>query len=69
VNYGVFSIPMSFLIDRRGNVRFIAAGADDLEVEQLGKMIKKLLAEPAPAASVTGVQDERPKEESKQPQR
>jgi thiol-disulfide isomerase/thioredoxin len=47
INYGVFSIPMSFLIDRRGNVRFIASGAGDLEITRLGKMIKKLLDEPA----------------------
>ena len=47
VNYGVFSIPMSFLIDRRGNVRFISAGAGEAEITRLGKMIKKLLDEPA----------------------
>jgi thiol-disulfide isomerase/thioredoxin len=51
INYGVFSIPMSFLIDRRGNVRFIATGAGDLEISTLGKMIQKLLAEPAPEAA------------------
>jgi thiol-disulfide isomerase/thioredoxin len=47
INYGVFSIPMSFLIDRRGKVRFIAAGAGEAEITRLGKMIKKLLDEPA----------------------
>lgn len=45
-NYGVFSIPMSFLIDKRGNVRYISPSADDGEIAELGKMIKKLLAEP-----------------------
>ena len=29
VNYGAYSLPMSFLIDRRGNMRFIALGAND----------------------------------------
>lgn len=47
LNYGVFSIPMSFLIDRRGRVRFIAIGANDQETTALGKMIKRLLNEPA----------------------
>jgi len=45
LNYGVFSIPMSFLIDRRGSVRFISAGASEEEIIALGKMIKKLLDE------------------------
>jgi uncharacterized protein YegL len=45
-NYGVFSIPMSFLIDRRGNVRFIAMGASEQEITALGKMIEKVMAEP-----------------------
>jgi thiol-disulfide isomerase/thioredoxin len=51
INYGVFSIPMSFLIDRRGNVRFIAAGAGESEITHLGRMIKKLLDEPAATAA------------------
>jgi thiol-disulfide isomerase/thioredoxin len=46
LNYGVFSIPMSFLIDRRGNVRFIAMGASEAETTALGKMIEKVMAEP-----------------------
>jgi thiol-disulfide isomerase/thioredoxin len=46
-NYGVYSIPMSFLIDRRGKVRFIAMGSGELEITALGKMIQKVLAEPA----------------------
>jgi thiol-disulfide isomerase/thioredoxin len=48
-NYGVFSIPMSFLIDRRGNVRFIAMGAGEQEIAALGKMIEKVMAEPMEA--------------------
>jgi len=48
VNYGAFSLPTSFLIDQRGNVRFIALGADEQEITILGNMIKQLLAEPAP---------------------
>ena len=49
LNYGVFSIPMSFLIDRRGHVRFISVGAGEAETTALGKMIKKLIEEEAPA--------------------
>jgi thiol-disulfide isomerase/thioredoxin len=49
MNYGVFSIPMSFLIDRRGNVRFIAMGANEQEIAALGKMIEKVVDEPTPA--------------------
>ena len=45
LNYGVFSIPMSFLIDRRGNVRFIAMGAGEAEITALGKMIDKVMNE------------------------
>ncbi len=45
LNYGVFSIPMSFLIDRRGNVRFIAMGANEQEIAALGKMIEKVVSE------------------------
>jgi thiol-disulfide isomerase/thioredoxin len=51
-NYGVFSIPMSFLIDRRGAIRFIAVGAGENEIAELGKMIKKLIEEPAEEKSV-----------------
>ena len=54
LNYGVFSIPMSFLIDRRGVVRFISAGADPDEIVDLGAMIKKLIEEPAAAKVESG---------------
>ena len=46
INYGVYSLPMSFLIDRRGSLRFITFGAGDEEIELLGKAVKQILAEP-----------------------
>lgn len=54
IKYSVFSIPMSFLIDRRGNVRFITAGSGEEQAAALGKMIKKLIDEPVPQTSVAG---------------
>ena len=54
LNYSVFSIPMSFLIDRRGNVRFIAMGAAEAEIAGLGKMIERVMAE-EPDKSVSAV--------------
>jgi thiol-disulfide isomerase/thioredoxin len=47
-NYGVSSIPTTFLIDRRGVVRMIAVGASEEEAAMLNKMIKKLIEEPTP---------------------
>lgn len=44
-NYGVFSIPTSFLIDRKGVLRYISMGASEEEIEVLGKMIESLIAE------------------------
>jgi thiol-disulfide isomerase/thioredoxin len=44
-NYGVFSIPTSYLIDRKGAVRYISSGASEEEIELLGELIKKLLEE------------------------
>jgi thiol-disulfide isomerase/thioredoxin len=46
INYGVGSIPMSFLIDRQGNMRFIALGADEKEMAALEKMVQKVVEEP-----------------------
>ena len=46
--YAVASIPTTFLIDRRGVVRFISTGSGDQENAALSKMIKKLIDEPAP---------------------
>jgi thiol-disulfide isomerase/thioredoxin len=44
-NYGVFSIPTSFLIDRKGVVRYISLGASEEEIEVLGDLIKKMVEE------------------------
>jgi thiol-disulfide isomerase/thioredoxin len=44
-NYGVFSIPTSFLIDRKGVVRYISLGASEDEIALLGQLIEKLIAE------------------------
>lgn len=44
-NYGVFSIPTSYLIDRKGVVRYISLGASEAEIANLGEMIKKLVEE------------------------
>jgi thiol-disulfide isomerase/thioredoxin len=44
-NYGVNSIPMSFLIDRKGVLRYISPGASEEEIESLGRMIQKLIDE------------------------
>src|SRR5205085_4198637 len=46
LNYTVSSIPTTFLIDRRGVVRFISVGSSDWESAALDKMIKKLIEEP-----------------------
>jgi thiol-disulfide isomerase/thioredoxin len=53
-NYMVGSIPTTFLIDRRGAVRFISIGSSDLEAAALQKMIKKLVDEPVPSSAATG---------------
>lgn len=44
-NYGVNSIPTSFLIDRKGVVRYISLGANADEIALLGELIKKLVEE------------------------
>lgn len=51
LNYGVFSIPMSFLIDRSGNLRFIAIGGSATEIAALGKMVETVVAEPVQSAT------------------
>jgi thiol-disulfide isomerase/thioredoxin len=61
-NYGVSSIPTSFLIDRNGKVRFISVGANDQEIAALGKMIKELIDEPPPQLT-EGVKRESKKSE------
>lgn len=57
-NYGAFSLPTSFLIDQRGNVRFIAVGAEEQETTALGNMIKQLLAERATEQVITPKADD-----------
>jgi hypothetical protein len=59
LNYGVDSIPMSFLIDRRGVMRFISVGASETEITALGKMIKKLIDEPLDVKTDTSQNAER----------
>jgi thiol-disulfide isomerase/thioredoxin len=63
LNYGVFSIPMSFLIDRRGNVRYIAMGASEAEIARLGKMLEKVMEESAAdtttSAAATGAEKDK----------
>jgi thiol-disulfide isomerase/thioredoxin len=44
-NYGVFSIPTSFLIDRKGVIRYISLGASEEEIARLGQLMKVLLEE------------------------
>lgn len=46
VAYGISSIPTSFLIDRRGVVRYISVGAAPQELNELSQAIRKLLDEP-----------------------
>ena len=45
LNYGVNSIPTTFLLDRKGHIRFISIGADDEELEALENWIKILVNE------------------------
>jgi thiol-disulfide isomerase/thioredoxin len=65
LNYGVFTIPMSFLIDRRGNVRYIAVGASELEIARLGKMLEKVMEESAgdntTSAAATSTENNKPR--------
>ena len=54
MNYGVFSIPMSFLIDREGKVRYISTGVNEQELAALDKRIRKLFDEsPASPTAAT----------------
>lgn len=50
-NYGVFSIPTSFLIDRKGVLRYISFGASEEEIQLLGQLIEKLVNEDQPQKS------------------
>jgi thiol-disulfide isomerase/thioredoxin len=53
LNYGVFTIPMSFLIDRQGRMRYISMGASADEIAALGKMLEKVMAEETVKSSET----------------
>ena len=55
-NYAVASIPTTFLIDRRGVVRFISTGSGDEENLALSRMIKKVIEEPPPPPTTTAKQ-------------
>jgi thiol-disulfide isomerase/thioredoxin len=44
-NYGVTSIPTTFLVDCKGVIRYISIGADEEEMELLGELIKELVNE------------------------
>jgi thiol-disulfide isomerase/thioredoxin len=45
LRYGVRNIPTTFLIDRKGHIRFIAVGVNEMNDQMLDKAIKQLLAE------------------------
>jgi thiol-disulfide isomerase/thioredoxin len=45
LNYGIASIPTTFLLDRRGRVRLISLGAGQDEAAEIEAMIKQLLDE------------------------
>ncbi|MGA9997141.1 MAG: TlpA disulfide reductase family protein, partial [Pyrinomonadaceae bacterium] len=47
MRYDVSSIPTTFLIDRRGVIRYITVGVNKEETETLGLLIEKLLNEKA----------------------
>ncbi|HEX8070052.1 MAG TPA: TlpA disulfide reductase family protein [Pyrinomonadaceae bacterium] len=44
--YNVTSIPTAVLIDRHGRIRFISVGATQTDMQEIGQMIERLLAEP-----------------------
>jgi len=46
LRYNVTTIPTAVLIDKRGRVRFISVGATQTDMNEIGQMIEKLLAEP-----------------------
>jgi thiol-disulfide isomerase/thioredoxin len=45
LNYGVSSIPTTFLLDREGHIRFVSIGAEEEELEALENWIKILINE------------------------
>ena len=59
LNYGVLSIPTTFLIDRQGKVRFISTGSGEEEIVHLGEMIKKVIEEPVNPMSTSESSDKK----------
>ena len=51
--YGVKVLPTLFIIDKKGVIREVALGFDPAKHTELEKLLKTLLAEPAPAATTT----------------
>lgn len=49
--YGVKVLPTLFVIDKKGVIREVFTGFDSGKPAELEKLLKKLLAEPAPAAT------------------
>lgn len=49
--YGVKVLPTLFVVDKKGVIREVFTGFDSNKPAELEKLLKKLLAEPAPAAT------------------
>ena len=51
--YGAKSLPTLFIIDKKGVIREIVNGYDPSKHAEVEKLLKTLLAEPAPAVTAT----------------
>ena len=51
--YGVKVLPTLFIIDKKGVIREVSLGFDPTKHAELEKLLKTLLAEPAPATTAT----------------
>lgn len=51
--YGAKSLPTMFIIDKKGVIRDVVSGYDPAKHADIEKLLKTLLAEPAPAATAT----------------
>jgi thiol-disulfide isomerase/thioredoxin len=51
--YGVRNIPTLFIVDKRGVVREVSVGYDPAAHQQIERLVQQLLAEPAPAVTLT----------------
>jgi peroxiredoxin len=58
--YGVKVLPTMFIIDKKGVIREVVLGFDLAKHAELEKLLKKLLAEPAPAAIAAGASSAAP---------